>query len=78
MYMKSIFCLSKNIVCKNIANPLNGGAVHYHSVDNDGSSSVKIIVEKKLSIMKTARKGEVKFHQKFSLDFSKNVSNNTC
>ena len=53
--------LSKSIVKNNITKPLNDGTIHYYSVHNDGSSSAKTMDEKELFIIKTARKGEVKF-----------------
>ena len=57
---KMLFYLSKNIVLENIM--LNDGTIRYYNVHNDESSSAKTIDEKELFIMKTAHKGEVKFH----------------
>ena len=36
--------------------------MQYYSVHNDGSSSAKTMDEKELYIIKTAHKGDVKFH----------------
>ena len=57
-----LFYLSKSIVLENITKSLNVGTIRYYRVHNDGSNSAKTMDEKELFIMKTAHKGEVKFH----------------
>ena len=46
---------------KKITEPLNQGICHYYSVLMDGSSSVKILDEKELYVIKTCVGGEPKF-----------------
>ena len=52
--------LSKSIIWNNITKQLNDGTIQYCSVHNDGSSSAKTMGEKKLFIIRTVHKGEVK------------------
>ena len=57
--------LTKSIISSNIATLLNDSLVQYvqyYSANSDGSSSAKTVNEKELYVMKTARKGVVKFH----------------
>ena len=54
--------LSKSIVLENITKLLNDGTIQHYSVHNDRSSCAKTMDEKEFFIMKTAHKGEVRFH----------------
>ena len=57
--------LTKSIISSNITTLLNDSLVQYvqyYSANSDGSSSAKTMNEKELYVMKTARKGVVKFH----------------
>ena len=54
--------LTKSIISSNITTLLSNSLMQYYSVHNDGSSSAKTMDEKELYIIKTAHKGDLKFH----------------
>lgn len=54
--------LSKSIIWNNITKQSHNGTIQYYSVHYDGSTSTKTIDEKKLFIIKTMHKGELKFN----------------
>ena len=57
-----IHFLTKDILYRNITNPLNSGEKHFYSLLSDGSSNAKTMDEKELVLIKTCNQGRPVFH----------------